>query len=451
MYKNFIQPHLITFLLVFLSIVLYYFFAYHIVRTNYTSLLLSYVCLFSLFYFLVKTQFNNFVFLATIAILFRFIFLVAFPNLSQDFYRFIWDGRMLLNGTNPYLFTPLSFIEQNNYPIADAQQLFNGMGQLNASHFTNYPPLNQLCFAFANLFNQQGILSPVIIMRLQLILADIGILYFGRKLLQRLSIHSSAIFWYLLNPFVIIEFTGNLHYESVMLFFLIWSIYLLHINKWQWAAVLIALSVAVKLIPLIFLPLFYQKFGFKKTLLFYIIVGITVLAAFIPFFNPTFIHNYSKTVGLWFQNFEFNASIYYLARTVGYWFRGYNEIALIGKIIPIVVLVFIIGITFFRENKTTKQLLTTMLFVLSFYFFTSTTVHPWYLSTILLLSIFTPYRYVLVWSFTVILSYLAYINPNYGENLWIIGLEYGVVYGVLIYELVLVKMSSKAENKKLLR
>lgn len=436
MYKNKIKPYLFSSLLVLSSIFLYYFFAYQITRTNYLQLVLVYGGLFISFYFLVKKNSTNFILLSTIAIGFRLIFFVAIPNLSQDFYRFIWDGRMLLKGTNPYLFTPLSFIEKSVFPIADAQLLYNGMGQLNGSHFTNYPPLNQLCFAFANLFSQQGIIAPLVLMRLQLIFADIGILYFGKKLLEKLSISPTAIFWYILNPFVIIEFTGNLHYEGVMLFFLVWSLYLLHNNKWHWAAVAIALSISIKLIPLIFLPLFYQKLGVKKSILFYLIVGSTILLTFLPFFNATFIQNYSKTVGLWFQNFEFNASIYYLARAVGYWFRGYNEIAIIGKIIPVVVIVFILGITFFRKNKSSTQLIAAMLFVISFYFFTSTTVHPWYISTLLLLSVFTNYRYPLVWSCVIILSYLAYINPNYGENLWIVGLEYVIVYGFLIYELV---------------
>ncbi len=77
-----------------------------------------------------------------------------------------------------------------------------------------------------------------------------------------------------------------------------------------------------------------------------------------------------------------------------------------------------------------------MLLVLAFYFFTATTVHPWYLATLLILSIFTNYKFPLVWSFVIILSYLAYANGN-NENLWIIGLEYIIVYGVFIWDVFL--------------
>src|SRR5690606_31216967 len=203
------------------------------------------------------------------AILFRIVLLFAIPNLSQDFYRFIWDGRMLFEGFNPYLFTPESFINAGQFPIDQAQELYLGMGELNGSHYTNYPPIKQFIFYISSLIAGKNILGSVIVMRLFIIAADIGILYFGKKLLEKLQMPSHYIFWYLLNPFIIIELTGNLHFEGVMLFFLVWSLYLLHFGKWQLAAVIFGLSVSVKLIPLLFLPLFYQKLGFKIALLFY--------------------------------------------------------------------------------------------------------------------------------------------------------------------------------------
>ena len=456
---SFLKLNKTPLLMVLLCLVFYWVFAYNLVRTDYVKLLSLYIALFVLFYKLVQRFKNNSSFLTYLAFGFRAIFILAIPNLSQDFYRFIWDGRMILEGFNPYLHTVESFISQGQFPVAQAQELRAGMGFLNASHYTNYPPINQLCFVIAGLFAGKSILGSVMVMRIIIIAADFGTLYFGKRLLQQLKIPVYHIFWYILNPFIIIELTGNLHFEGIMIFFLIWSMYLLYSGKWSWAAVVLALSISVKLIPLIFLPLFFQWFTkqdasisyfnrISKLLGFYSIVGITTLLLFAPFYSSQFIDNYTKTVALWFQNFEFNASLYYIAKAIGYTFRGYNEIAIIGKATALIVLLFALAVTFIRKNKSFIALITAMLLVLSFYYFTATTIHPWYLATLLILSVFTKYKFPLVWSFVIILSYLAYVNLNSAdksENLFVIALEYTVVYGVFIWEVFIKKAPRNLE------
>jgi hypothetical protein len=441
---TFLKLHKIPILFSVSSILFYFSFAYNSERIDTVKLITLYVALFILFYKLVQITKNNLKFLTVLAFVFRSVFILSIPNLSQDFYRFIWDGRIILEGINPYLFTPESFILKGEFPIVEAQELYKGMGSLSANHFTNYPPLNQLCFVFANIFPGQSILSSVIGLRLIIIAADFGTLYFGTKLLEKLQLPEYNIFWYLLNPFIIIELTGNLHFEGVMIFFLVWSLHLLQINKWKLAAVIFAFSVSIKLIPFIFLPLLFKKLGLKKSLFFYMIVGLVTALLFIPFYSEQFLTNYTETVGLWFHNFEFNASFYYIAREIGYVFTGYNQIALIGTFTGVLVLVFVIALSLFRKNYSLQQLITAMLFALSFYYFTASTVHPWYIATLLILSVFTNYKFPLVWSFVIILSYLAYANSNNSENLWFISLEYLIVYSVFLYEIL---RKNSVENK----
>ncbi|MCK0107781.1 mannosyltransferase [Flavobacteriaceae bacterium S0825] len=453
--------HKIPLLLSVASILFYFSFAYDLVRTDYIKLIGLYTGLFFLFYKLVQTSKHNLKLLTWIAFGFRAIFILAIPNLSQDFYRFIWDGRMILEGFNPYLFTPESFITNGEFPVAQAQELYAGMGSLSAGHYTNYPPLKQLCFVIAGLFSGNNILGSAVVLRLIIIATDFGTFYFGKKLLKKLKLPIHNILWYILNPFIIIELTGNLHFEGVMIFFLVWSLYLLHSGKWKFAAVVFACSVSIKLIPLLFLPLFYQWFtkrdastkpvlskvgrlSMTKLMSFYVIVGATTILLFLPFYSSQFITNYAETIGLWFQNFEFNGSMYYLAREIGYLFRGYNEITIIGTYTAIIVFLFVVTMAFLRKNSSMIQAMTAMLFALSFYYFTATTVHPWYVATLLILSIFTKYKFPLVWSFVIVLSYLAYLQIGKAdkvENLWIIVLEYCIVYGFLIWELFVKKIS----------
>ena len=452
--------------LILTSCILYFFAGYFLERTAFNELLFIWLSLFVCFYFLTKNKQLNFKKMVGISILFRLILLFQIPNLSQDFYRFIWDGRMILEGLNPYLSLPQTFIQQGAIPIPEATELFQGMGELSGSHYTNYPPLHQVCFWIAALLSGKSIFGSVVVLRVLIILADVGILYFGKKLLEKLKLPIKNIFWYVLNPFIVIEMTGNLHFESIMIFFLIWALYKLSQKKGLFAAVLIACSISVKLIPLLFLPLFYQWFtkrniiannmkqshenetnqieykkwlpdiaGIGNLIIFYTLIFSTTIVLFLPFYTPDLIDNYVNSVGLWFNNFEFNASFYFLFREIGYLFRGWNEIAIIGKITPIMTILFLGYISFFRRNNSMKQLITALLFGLSFYYFTTTTMHPWYLATLLILSVFTKYRFPIVWSIAIILSYQAYANIPWKENLWFIALEYIIVFSYLIFEL----------------
>ena len=423
---------------------LYYYFGYVLERENFWHLISSYSILFISFLYFYNQELS-FKQKTIIGILFRAVFLLSIPILSQDFYRFIWDGRMLLNGFNPYLYLPEDYLSQAYEAPKQAATLYQGMGLLNGSHYSNYPPLNQLCFTIAALFSGNNIIGSVLVFRIIIVLADLGILFFGKKLLAYFNLNPNTIFLYFLNPFIIIELTGNLHFEGVMICLLLMGIYFLKQNKLILSSFFIAASIALKLLPLLFLPLFFQLLNFKKLVLFYsLILGFTLLF-FIPFIDSAFLANYTKTISLWFGQFEFNGSFHHLAKKIAVKISGYNSIKEYIKIItPLLVISFTLVMTFFRKNRNTQQLLVAMLFTLFFYLATATTVHPWYIAMLLLFSVFTSYRFPLIWSFVIMLTYFTYMNPDFIENPWILFIEYGVVYGYLAWELFRLKHKKTA-------
>lgn len=429
--------HKVPILLSVLCVVFYYTFAYHLERTDFTRLAVLYAALFFLCYKLIQFEKWNFKLLLGLGILFRLIFLMAIPNLSQDFYRFIWDGHLVIMGENPYLYLPKEILEKGELIIPQAQLLVEKMESLSASNYSNYPPFNQLLFGICVWLGGQKIVGGLIAMRLLLLGADVGIFYFGRKLLKHLNKSPYLIFWYFLNPLVIIELSGNLHFEGVMLFFLLWAIYLFTINKWMIAAIPVALSISIKLIPLMFLPLFFKTLGLKKGLVFNTLVIVGVLITLIPFYDPVFATHYMKTLSLWFSNFEFNASIYNVVKSLGKQLdlKPWELIKTYGRIIPFIVIAWVGILTFFRRNQEPKVLLTSMLMILTVYLFLSSTIHPWYIVSLVLLCLFSEYRFPLVWSAVVILSYSAYANPEFKETMWLLIIEYLTVIGFLVYEL----------------
>ena len=417
-----------------ISVILYIIWAYNLARFEHSKLLLIYTVLFGSYYFIVKNQKIKDSWLSYLAVLFRLLFLVAIPNLSQDFYRFVWDGRLILEGLNPYLHTPNELMESSIGLFPQMNTLYEGMGALSAKHYSNYPPVHQMPFIIAAFISKHSILGSIVVLRLILISADLGILVFGKKLLKKLNKPTRTMYWFILNPLVIIELTGNLHFEGLMLCLFIMSLYFIHSKKLHMAAVVMALSIAVKLVPVLSLPLFLNKLGWKKSVLFYSVTAAVFIILFIPFFSFGLLENFSATIGLWFSNFEFNASVYYFLKGTLENINGVSVINSMGIIVACVVTLQT-SYLLLKKKKETGQIILMILWILSGYYFISTTVHPWYIISLLLLSVFTNYKFVLVWSYTLILSYIAYNEFSVEECNSILIIEYTPVILMLGWEL----------------
>ncbi len=434
---------LITSLAISVQGIIYFLLAYSLQRENFIFLVSLYAVSFALLAYFTKYCDDNHRLLFYAGLLFRVIFIFSLPNLSQDFYRFIWDGRLFLQGYSPYLHTPKELMVTAGFYMPEQQQLFDAMGSLSAGHYSNYPPLNQVFFLAAALLSGKSIMGSVIVFKLIILLADAGSYYFGKKILLLLNQNPNKIFLYFLNPLVLIELSGNLHFEGVMVFFLSFAVWLLVSKKIYLSAIALALSVLVKLLPLILLPLLFRYLRFRKAIIYFLMTGAVLVTLFIPFLSLSFFTNYSKTLALWFTNFEFNASIYYLFRQLGYALSGYNLIHITGPLLSLISVLLIFYMAGRKSNENSSGLVRNMLLVLSAYLFLSTTVHPWYLLTPLFMSVFTKHRYLYAWSALAVFSYYAYSRHPFSESKWLLIIEYGAVYAILIGEFV-----QKGDNKE---
>tara|TARA_Y100000385_G_C13108068_1_gene649670 strand:+ start:3205 stop:4545 length:1341 start_codon:yes stop_codon:yes gene_type:complete len=415
-----------------LSIVAYFYFSYALKRYDHINLGISIALLFTGYYFILKKPIK-YSLMVGLGVVFRLIFLFSIPNLSQDFYRFIWDGQLIINGLNPYLFTPNELINTHHTLFTQMEPLYKGMGALSAQHFSNYPPIHQLPFVIAALISKNSILGSVIILRIIIILADIGILIYGKKLLELLKLPTQNIFYYFLNPLVVIELTGNLHFEALMLFFLVVSLYFLYKQKLIHSAIFMGFSILTKLLPVFFLPLLINRLKFKKTLLYSTLIIGCIIVLCLPFFEFQFLKNYGKTVGLWFTNFEFNSSFYSLGKSAMSKNFGIQLIEHMSYVVPFLMAVFTL---YFSLQKTTenKKIIQSFFWILTIYFLMSTTVHPWYITTLVFLSCFTNYKFALAWSATIFFSYFAYHKSGVESNTLFELIEYVSVGIVLLFE-----------------
>lgn len=354
-----------------------------------------------------------------LAIVVRGVAFLDFPSLSDDIYRFYWDGRLLWNGINPFSMLPAD-VDTDHISGIDLQLLT----RLNSpKYFSIYPPISQLVYYLSS-FSSIGV--AVFMIRMLLVLADLIAFRYIRLMFGDVSLDKAA-YLYVMNPLLIIEGVGNLHMEGMMATFILASIYywsrshdLKDVFK---SAILMLLAIGVKLLPLMLLP--YFVFRKKKGITFIVIIGIGLMILFAPFIFNTYLPNFLDSVDLYFRKFEFNASVYYMLRWVGYQLSGYNLIQYIGPILGIGVL----SINIWKARASDdglSGLLHYAFFVWTVYLMMSTTVHPWYLITPLALGIVISRHWFILWTYLVILSYSHY-QYGYEENYALITMEYVLV------------------------
>ncbi|MFT4759971.1 MAG: alpha-1,6-mannosyltransferase [Paraglaciecola sp.] len=486
-------------ILIFLTIYLGYFTQ----QADFLRIIGCYLPFFAIYAYILKkidTKNTIYFFVAT-GIFLRLVLLFSYPNLSDDLYRFIWDGRLLINGFNPFDHLPTHYIDNKIAVEGITPELF---AKLNSpEYFTIYPPIAQLTFATAVGLFPNSIWGSALVMKLFLFLFETGSILLIIKLLQKLKLPLKNVLIYALNPLIIIEICGNLHFEGAMIFFLLLAVWLLFLADIKWSkvsvtfksnayfmssAIVFALSIASKLLPLIFLPFFIKRLGWKKSIQYFTIIGITLAILFLPLINGVFIKNFGNSLNLYFQKFEFNASIYYFARWIGFQTTGWNMIAVIGPALaictPISIFLMVGREKIERSPPAPKgeqiqvnnqesyhlsgsnspleargqhatnslniwrTLLPKLLFAICIYLFFTTTVHPWYVALPLVLCCFTRFRFPVIWSGFIVLTYINYSYPIYQENLWIVGLEYVTLGLFLTYEL---KLTNKFPQVRYLR
>lgn len=372
----------------------------------------------------------------------RIVLMWGLPNLSDDFYRFIWDGTLLKNGINPFGLLPEEALQMDLQGID--QEFFKKLNSPN--YYTIYPPLNQAIFWLSSYFGGlNNWLTSVNVMRLFLISADVGSFFLLRSILTKANKPARNAFWFFLNPLVILEFTGNLHFEGLVIFFFLLGIHQFHRSGIAGQAAGFAGAIATKLVPLIFLPAVLMKQWPKRGILVCFLAVFLAGLTFIPMIGSALVSGMGSSIGLYFQSFEFNASIYFLIRKIGFMIKGYNLIQQIGPWLGISTFLLIM-IWAFWGTRLKKELSVILLGSLVIYLFLSTTVHPWYVLPLIPLGILSGLYFPIVWSLMIFLTYIGYATEDFHLPMgWVI-LEYVSVLLILIFEVF--KHAKKIEHNK---
>ncbi len=352
------------------------------------------------------------------ALLFRLAFLPLLPGLTDDLYRYIWDGWLQMEGINPYRYRP----EAEALAPFQTSPLYEDLNS--QPYYSVYPPLTQLVFAVGGFFYSIDWRISYFVLKGLFTAAEFG----GLLLLSRL-VTARNLLLYAWNPLVLMETAGQGHTEALLLPFVIGVIWAVRRNRAYWASLSVAGAGLVKIYPFVLGPFLLRRFGVRAvwpgTLL--------VVAVSLPYLAPYTLPHLKASVDLFANLMEFNAGLYYLIKYVMRLLTGADWSKVIG---PVFRYVFLgtLPVLYYLDWRRGWSIRWACLLTLGLFLVFSTTVHPWYFVPILALAVLHK-RPAWPWFWVASLSigtYLFYVDGPYWT--WIIlGWGGGAFLGTYLY------------------
>ena len=304
------------------------------------------------------------------AVVFRLVLLVLPPSLSDDSYRYVWDGLVQAHEINPYRYTP----EDSALAALHAEPIYRRLNS--ASYFTVYPPFSQGIFAFGALFYDYGWVYSHYAIKLIFVLMELVAVFLVARMVE-----ARWIMLYAWNPLVLLETAGQAHTESALLLLLALTVYWSHKRRCRWASVALALAGWVKLYPFVLFPFLWRRFKWQAVWPGALVAALLAL----PYAAPYVAGNVSGSLDLYARFFEFNAGFYYGVKKIFFIVTGADWSKQIG---PALRLCFLAGlpVLYLLDRKFKWPLARAFLITIGLYLVLATTVHPWYLLSLFLLA-----------------------------------------------------------------
>ncbi|PKA15576.1 hypothetical protein [Leptospira haakeii] len=373
-------------------------------------------------------------------ILLRIWFLFTPVFLSEDSFRFLWDGLLVSEGISPYSEIPTNVnlgFDQNL-----EKELLSKMNSPN--YYSVYPPILQFLFLVPVFFLKKGIsvFWAISIWKGILILFELGILYIFSKRKKEEETGNFLKYW--LHPLVLWEGIGNGHPEPILFFFLFLGILSWENGKVLRGSIFYLASILTKILPLLALPFLFFYWCRRSTarvISFFFGASILIFgSAFVWFlFSETgekiLEEHWRKGIGVYFTLFEFHGGVYYLLKNlIRHTWYPYSTGIVLGILSIFTISLYSFKVSKIETNDKTVFLLTVWIHLCGMYYLFSSTVHPWYFLPILAASVFTKTIWPLVASSIWILSYSTYSSPSFYDKNWVMILEYSLAIGAFFLE-----------------
>lgn len=196
-----------------------------------------------------KEMFKNIKQILKYVLLVSAIFVIMLPWTSSDIFYYMGVGELDSQyGQNPYYITMEEYYNDNQENIDNA--IFEkGANNYWANTTVVYGPIAQLIFKTCSALSFNNVDICLFIFKLLNLVIHLANCY----LIYKVTNKKFAVI-YGLNPFVLIEFIGNVHNDIIVVFFILLAIYFLENKKLILSIISLALATGIKYFTILLLP-----------------------------------------------------------------------------------------------------------------------------------------------------------------------------------------------------
>ncbi len=337
-----------------------------------------------------------------LAALWHIPFLITQPGSDDDVHRYLWDGRIQRLGYNPYVVVP-------------SDPALSGL-HTSETRMLNNPDLPSPYPAGAELFFRAvtAIHESVFALKVAFVFCDFAIVFILLDILRRSGQGAHWVLAYAWNPLLAVEVAGSGHIDIVGVLLLLVSFAALG-RRWRAVAALaFGLAVAVKLLPIVLVPLYWKRVRIRDGALAAVVVGLL----YIPFINHGRIP--IGSLGTYVQSFRFNDPVF-----------GMLERVMAPQIVVgVAVLVGFLAAILLR-SKATAGSSDAFAWPMAASLLCAPVVYPWYLLWLLPFLRSATTLPIMIWTISIIPTYYVWHLRTLGRPWlvpgWIMLLEYGAL------------------------
>lgn len=337
-----------------------------------------------------------------LAAVWHILFLRVRPGADDDIHRYVWDGRVQRLGYNPYVVVP-------NDPAVSGLHTAE-------TRTLNHPDLPSPYPAGAELFFRAitAVHESILAFKIAFVVCDFAIVLVLLDVLRRSGQGAHWVLAYAWHPLLAIDVAGSGHVDIVGALLLFVSFAALG-RRWRTiAALTFGLAVAVKLLPIVLLPLYWKRVRVRDALLAAIAVGLL----YVPFLNHGRIP--IGSLGTYVHSFWFNDPA----------FAALERVATPEVAAGLAVLVGIATAIWLRR-KSEASSPAAFAWPMAASLLCAPVVYPWYL--LWLLPFLRPVSTlpIIIWTVSILPTYYVWHLRALGRPFvvpgWILLLEYGSV------------------------